>query len=196
MSVHLFNENQAKNIIAGITDAAGFTLDEELVDDVVARIKNDDDHISPVDIGITLLALYERAIAKTGSHLGKRDYQVAGGATGLLAEYVSSRLERFRSSEHSNIVHAMLELADLGNDQRLAQGLLPQRLAQGLLPDQLAGRIGIPVANMQRYLNDLASPQMRLLELLSPSGAYRLSHERLILALRQLAGRVLAERAS
>jgi hypothetical protein len=184
MPLRLFNENQAKDIIAVITEAAEFTVDKELVDDVVASMRNDEDRISPVDIGITLLALNERALAKTSRHLGKGDYRVAGGATGLLAEYVSSRLERFRSDERSNIVQTMLNLADLGNDQRLAQGMLP---------DQLASKIGIPVATMQRYLNDLASPQMRLMELLSPSGAYRLSHERLIPALRQLSGLVLAK---
>jgi hypothetical protein len=86
--------------------------------------------------------------------------------------------------KRSNILKAMLELADLGNDKRLAQGLPP---------DQLANKVGLPTETMRRYLHDLASPQVRLLEQLSPSGAYRLSHERLIPALRQLAGIVLAE---
>jgi hypothetical protein len=119
--------------------------------------------------------------------LGKGDYRVAGGATGLLAEYISRQLERFRSDERSIIVQAMLELADLGDDQRP-----DHRIAQGLLPGQPASKIAIPFSTMERYLKDLASQQVRLLELL-PSGAYRLPHERLIPALRQLAGVVLAE---
>jgi hypothetical protein len=70
---------------------------------------------------------------------------------------------------------------------------LDQRLAQGLPADQLAGKVGAQVPLMQRYFNDLAWPQVRLLERLSRSGAHRLSHERLIPAFRQLAALVLAE---
>jgi hypothetical protein len=72
-------------------------------------------------------------------------------------------------------------------------GWRSKRLAEGLLPDQLASKSGLPLATMQRYLQDLSSPQVRLLEFLSASGTYRLAHERLIPALRQLAGLVFAE---
>jgi hypothetical protein len=82
MSLRPFNENQAKDIIGIIADAAKFTMDNKLVDDLVASMKNDEDRISPVDVGITLLALNERALAKTTRHLDRGDYQVAGGATG------------------------------------------------------------------------------------------------------------------
>ncbi len=69
-------------------------------------MKNDEARVSPVDIGITLLALNERALSKPDRHLGKGDYRIAGGAVGLLAEYVSSQLDRYqpgseaRSSRH------------------------------------------------------------------------------------------------
>ena len=177
MSVRLLNENQAKDIICVIADAAKFTMDDVLVDDLVTSMKDEEDRISPVDIGITLLALNERALAKATRHLDKGDYKVAGGATGLLAEYMSNQLDRFGVDERATILKAMLELADLGNDQRLTQGLLPE---------QLASKIGF-IATVQRYVNYLELPQVRLLERLSLSGAYRLSHERLVPALRQLA---------
>jgi transcriptional regulator with XRE-family HTH domain len=183
MPLRLLSENRARDIIAVISDAAGFTMDNALVDDLVAGMKNEEDRISPVDIGITLLALNERALTKESRHLDKGDYRIAGGATGLLADYISSRVDRYPANERGTVVQAMLELADLSNDKRLAKGLSP---------DELAGKVGLPVTTLQRYLNDLASPQMRLLEFLSSSGAYRLSHERLIPALRQLAGLVLA----
>jgi hypothetical protein len=184
MSLRLFNEAQAKSIIAVITEAAEFTLATGLVDDLIAAMKNDEARISPVDIGITLLSLNERALAKPSRHLDKGDYQIGGGTTGLLAEYISGRLDHFRSEERNTILKAMLELADLGSDQRLAQGLPP---------DQMAKTLGSPVATLQRYLDYLSSPQVRLLEVLPSSNTYRLSHERLIPALRQLAGVVLAE---
>jgi hypothetical protein len=184
MSLRLFNERQSKEIMAIIADRAKFTVDIALVGNLIASMKNDESRISPVDIGITLLALNERALSKPDRHLDKGDYYIAGGATGLLAEYISSRLDRYRPDERSNIVQAMLELADLVSDQRLAEGLLPE---------ELANKVRLPAAAMKRYLNDLASPQVRLLEFLPPSGAYRLSHERLIPALRMLGGVVLAE---
>jgi hypothetical protein len=179
MPLRLFSEKQAKQIVAVITEAADFTVDNTLVDDLLTSMKNDEGRISPVDIGITLLALNELALTKGIKHLDKGDYQIGGGSTGLLAEYISGRLDRYRPDERSKIV-----LADLGNDKRLAEGLLP---------DQLASKSGLPLAAMQRYLQDLSSPQVRLLEFISSAGTYRLAHERLIPALRQLAGLVLAE---
>jgi hypothetical protein len=146
-------------------------------------MKGDQGLISPVDISIALLALHERALTKGINHLDKGDYHISGGSTGLLAEYISARLDRYRLDERSKIVLAMLELADLANDKRLAEGLLP---------DQLASKSVLPLATMQRYLQDLSSPQVRILEFISSTGTYRLAHERLIPALRQLAGLVLA----
>jgi hypothetical protein len=184
LPLRLFTEQQAKEIIAVISQAAEFTVDEKLVDDLLASMKNDEGRISPVDIGITLLALNERVLTKGIKHLDRGDYHIGGGSTGLLAEYISGRLDRYRPDERSKIVLAMLELADLDNDKRLAEGLLP---------DQLASKSGLPLATIERYLQDLSSPQVRLLEFISSTGAYRLAHERLIPPLRQLAGRVLAE---
>jgi len=112
MPLRLFSENQAKDIIAVISEAAGFTLDNALVDDLVASMKNEEDRISAVDIGITLLALNERALTKERRHLDKGDYWIAGGAIGLLADYLSSRLDRYRVNERSAVMQAMLELAD------------------------------------------------------------------------------------
>jgi transcriptional regulator with XRE-family HTH domain len=183
MSLRLFSEEQAKDIIAIIAEAAHFTLDNALADDLIVGMRNDEDRISPVDIGITLLALNERALRKPERHLNRGDYRIAGGATGLLVEYASSRLDRYRPDEQNTILKALLELVDLDTDRRLAEGLTLDRLAE---------KTGSPTSTLQRYLHDLASPHVRLLELL-PSGAYRLPHERLIPALRQLSGFMLAE---
>jgi hypothetical protein len=78
MSPRLFNEEQARDIIAVITEEAKFAVDKGLVDDLISGMKNDEDRISPVDIGITLLALNERALGKPRRHLAKGDYQIAG----------------------------------------------------------------------------------------------------------------------
>ena len=104
----MFSENQAKDNIAVISEAAGFTIDNALVDDLVASMKNEDDRITAVDIGITLLALNERALTRESRHLDKGDYRIAGGATGLLADYISSRLDRYRANERSTVVQAAI----------------------------------------------------------------------------------------
>ncbi len=64
-------------------------------------------------------------------------------------------------------------------------------MPEGRTPGQLAEKVPLATAVLERYLKDLASPQVRLLEAL-PGGAYRLPHERLIPALRQLSGLTLA----
>jgi hypothetical protein len=183
MPLRLFTEAQAKDVTAVIADAADFTMDNALADDLVESMKNDEAHVSPVDIGIRLLALNERALGKPGRHLDKGDYRIAGGAAaGLLAEYVSNQLDRYQPGEQSTILATLLELADLSKDQRLSEGRTPAQLAE---------KVPLPTGVLDRYLKDLASPQVRLLEAL-PGGAYRLPHERLIPALRQLSGLRLA----
>jgi hypothetical protein len=182
MPVRLFTSAQAKEVMAVIAEAANFEMDDVLADDLIDSMRNEDGRISPVDIGITMLALNERALGKRDRHLDKGDYRIKGGATGLLAEYISSQLERYQGSERSKILMTLLELADLGRDQRLPEGRTPE---------QLAKKMGLPTAMLGAYLKDLASPQVRLLEAL-PTGAYRLPHERLIPALRQLSGLTLA----
>jgi AAA+ ATPase superfamily predicted ATPase len=157
MPLRLFTEAQAKDAMAVIADAADFTMDNALADDLVESMKNDEARVSPVDIGITLLALNERALSKPDRHLDKGDYRIAGGAIGLLAEYVSSQLDRYQPGERSAILAALLELADLSKDQRLPEGRTP---------GQLAENVPLATAVLERYLKDLASPQVRLLEAL------------------------------
>ena len=183
LAVRLFRENQARDVIAVISDAAGFTLDTSLVGDLLASMRNDKGLIAPVDIAITLLALNEHAKSHPDKSIGKAELAPSGGATGLLADYVERQLDRFSDDERSTVYAMLLELADLDNDRRLPEGL-------GL--DQLAAAVGRPASLLKPYLQRLAAPNVRLLEIL-PTGAWRLPHERLIPALRRLSGRVLAE---
>ena len=183
LAIRLFREDQARDVMAVIADAAGFTLETALVDDLLATMRNEQGLISPVDIAITLLALNERAQAKPDKNVGKDDLALGGGATGLLADYIERQLDRYADDERSLIYAMLLELADLETDRRRPEGL-------GI--DQLAAAIGRPPAMLRPYLQRLAAPNVRLLEAL-PTGAWRLPHERLIPALRRLSGQLLAE---
>jgi hypothetical protein len=83
--------------------------------------------------------------------------------------------------------------------QMVLQGLLAlvendkeQRLAEGRSTADVARFAGMPEGRTDAYLKYLASSQVRLLEKLS-NGQYRLVHDRLVPAIRLLAGKLLAE---
>ena len=188
LSLRMFTENQAAEIMATLAAAGGFTLDNALIADVTRAVANPDGRISAVDVGIGLLVLSELAIRKNKAHLGMEDYRFAGGAKGILTAYISDRLERFGDSEREGVMKALLALVDLETNQRIAEG---KSVGELLTTAQL------PAQRLGSCLEYLASPQVRLLETVTAATAdgqkYRLPHERLIPSLRQLTGLILAE---
>jgi hypothetical protein len=188
LSLRMFTENQAAEIMATLAAAGGLTLDNALIADVTRASANPDGRISAVDVGIGLLVLSELAIRKNKAHLGMEDYRFAGGAKGILTAYISDRLERFGDTEREGVMKALLALVDLETNQRIAEG----KSVSELLPIAQ-----LPAQRLGSCLEYLASPQVRLLETVAAAIAagrkYRLPHERLIPSLRQLAGLILAE---
>ena len=80
------------------------------------------------------------AIRKNKSHLGMEDYRFAGGAQGVLTAYISDRLERFGSVEREGVLKALLALANLETNQRIAEGKTVDELgAAAKLPAQRLG---------------------------------------------------------
>jgi hypothetical protein len=191
-TIKLFPKSKAKSIFASLAEAAGINIDQELVDDLLNGMAREGEEISPSDIGITLLTLNELANRKGVATLRKDDYVIAGGPTGLLVDYINTRLERYRKDDQTELVKALLALEDSDTHQRLAEGLTA---------DQLADKTKLlPSLRLQGYLEDLSAADTRVLERIADyqdegkgSPRYRLAHERLIPALRQLAGTVLAE---
>jgi hypothetical protein len=146
------------------------------------------DTVSPVDIGIGMLVLQDLAARRNKQHLSLQDYRFAGGAEGLLTDYLRDSLERVSQTDRDAILKALIGLADLKTDQRIADGRSCRELAsEAELPERL----------LRRHLDFLASPDVRPLEALTTrEGAeprYRLPHERLIPSLRRVTGRFLAE---
>jgi len=129
LSLRMFSEDQAAEVMATLAAAAGFTLDNALIADVMRAAKNADGRISAVDVGIGMLVLSGLAIGKNKSHLGMEDYRFAGGAQGVLTAYISDRLERFGSVERGGVLKALLALADLETNQRIAEGKTVDQLA-------------------------------------------------------------------
>jgi Leucine-rich repeat (LRR) protein len=188
LSLRMFSEDQAAEIMATLTAAADFTLDNALIADVTRAAANPDGRISAVDVGIGLLVLSGLAIHKNKSHLGMEDYRFAGGAKGILTAYISDRLERFGDTEREGFMKALLALVDLETNQRIAEG----KSVSELVPIAQ-----LPAQRLGSFLEYLASPQVRLLETVTADTEdgqkYRLPHERLIPSLRQLTGLILAE---
>lgn len=188
LSLRMFTEDQARDIMATLGTAAGFTLDSVLIDDLTRAAANPEGRISAVDLGTGMLVLSSLAIRKRKSHLAMEDYRFAGGAEGILTAYISDRLERFGSTEREGVMKALLALADLDTNQRIAEGKTA---------DELVTTTQLPAQRLVSCLEYLASPQVRLLQSVPATTRdaqrYRLPHERLIPSLRHLTGLILAE---
>jgi hypothetical protein len=187
LSIRLFSEEQAEEILATLADAADLTLDQALVTDLVKAAARDG-RIAAVDIGIGMLVLSELGLRKASSHLRLDDYHFAGGSEGLLTGYLSDRLKRFQGAEREAVLKALLALTNLDTNQRHVEGRSLAELAQ---------EAAWPPQPLQACLDYLAAPHVRLLEK-QPGGpslppSYRLPHERLVSSLRQLTGLILAE---
>ena len=182
-----FEKDPAQALMAALATSADFTLDNQLIADTIDAVADQDGHVSPVDIGISMLVLNGLAIRKNKKHLNKDDYRFAGGAEGILTYYVGEWLKRFEG-ERQGVMKALLALSDLGHYQRIAEGKTVAELSTvaQLSPNRLSG-----------YLERLAAPNVRLLERM-PTAAeslqkYRLPHDRIVASLRRLTGLILAE---
>jgi hypothetical protein len=187
LPIRLFGKAQARAVMTTLGDASKITLENDLVDDMVDAAAQGDT-VSPVDIGIGMLVLQDLAARTNKPHLALKDYRFAGGAEGVLTEYVRESLQRVSETDHDAILKALIALADLNTNQRIADGRTC---------GQLSAEAGLPQRVLRRHLDFLASPHIRLLEAIpareDPEPRYRLPHERLIPSLRRLTGRFLAD---
>ncbi len=190
VSLSLFTADQAREVIGQLINESNLkdSIEEAVIDNLVEAATVDGE-VSPVDIGIGLLVLTELHERQSGQIITKRDYQFAGGAQGLLTQYISRCLEHFPKESHEAILKAMLALRDPEENR--------QRLATGLTVDELAAEAGTDERVLKLQLNRLADRDIRLLEADTPTDGsatrYRLPHERLIPALYRLTNKLLAE---
>lgn len=190
VSIRLFTAEQAREVIGQLINESDLkdSIEQSVIDNLVEAATVDGE-VSPVDIGIGLLVLTELHERQSGQTITKRDYQFAGGAEGLLTQYISRCLEPFSSESKETILKAMLALRDPEESR--------QRLATGLTIEELAMEAGTDPRVLKLQLNRLADRNIRLLEVDTPTDGsavrYRLPHERLIPALYRLTGKLLAE---
>ena len=191
MSLRLFTSEAARDVIGQLIQEAGLQVEQPVVNNLISAAANADNQVSPVDLGIGLLVLAELYDRLGGRTLTVKDYQFAGGAEGLLTQYINRCLERFAETEREPLLKALLALRDPDT---------LQRRAEGLPLDQLAAEAEADPRRLQPQLERLAQRDIRLLEIVTPKNAgkdsvthYRLPHERLIPALHRLTGKLLGE---
>jgi len=186
LSLRLFTAEQAREVIGQLVNDANLSIEQAVVDNLVEAATVEGE-VSPVDIGIGLLVLAELSERQSGKTVTIRDYQFAGGAEGLLTQYISRCLELFAKEDQESILKAMLALRDPETNQRLAEGLTIEELAR---------ETGAEARRLKTQLDRLAQRDARLLEIIATPNEparYRLPHERLIPALYRLTGKLLAE---
>jgi Leucine-rich repeat (LRR) protein len=187
LSLRLFTAEQAREVIGQLVNESNLSIEQSVVDNLVEAATREGE-VSPVDIGIGLLVLAELSERQSGRTVTIRDYQFAGGAEGLLTQYISRCLELFAKEDKETILKAMLALRNPETSERIAEGLTI---------DELAKEAGAEARLLKPLLDRLAQRDARLLEIVTTPGQspaqYRLPHERLIPALYRLTGKLLAE---
>ncbi len=191
MSLRLFTSEAARDVISQLIQEAGLQVEQPVVNNLISAAANADHQVSPVDLGIGLLVLAELHDRLGGRTLTVKDYQFAGGAEGLLTQYINRCLERFAETEREPLLKALLALRDPETNQRHAEGLPLE---------QIAAEADTDPRRLQPQLERLAQRDIRLLETVTPKNAgkdsvthYRLPHERLIPALHRLTRKLLGE---
>lgn len=189
VSLRLFTAEQAREVIGQLVNESNLkdSIEQSVINNLVEAATVEGE-VSPVDIGIGLLVLAELHERQSGQTITIRDYQFAGGAEGLLTQYISRCLDLFPKEHQEAILKAMLALRDPETNQRLAEGLTV---------DELAAESGAEARLLKTQLDRLSHRDTRLLETVTPTDGsptrYRLPHERLVPALYRLTGKLLAE---
>jgi hypothetical protein len=186
--VNLLAQTTAEDVLVTLSTEAGFTLDQALVKSFIAgatQTKADRPQgVSPVDVAIGVFGLANFVQQAGISHVGIKEYELSGGAEGLLLSFVQQKLEEIPEALRAPLLKGIvLALVDPANDQRIAEGETSA---------VIAARAESPESSIVPSLERLAHPRIRLLERCGPN-RYRLPHERLVPLLRRLAGQALVE---
>ncbi|MCD9189067.1 MAG: AAA family ATPase [Pyrinomonadaceae bacterium] len=192
ISLHQFTVEQAKDVISQLIAAADLQVENKIIVNLLEAATVDGE-VSSVDIGIGLLILSELSARQGGKTVTEEDYHFAGGAEGLLTQYIGRCLDNFPDEDREAIMNAMLALRDAETNQRIAEGKTAAEIIA-----EIPAELGANERRLKIHLERLTNRDMRLLEFAEANGIddekrYRLPHERLIPALNRLAGRLIGE---
>jgi tetratricopeptide (TPR) repeat protein len=184
-----FEPDQATEIFCFLAEKDGLEYDREFISEMTRLELADPEEglISPVDIQV-LARMIERQFTKGPRAFNRLAFQMLGGAQGLLVQYLIIALEPLitRSSRRAAI-NVLLALTDLEREAR-AGALTFEDLRQKLGGDKADSELKDAVACLLRSDMRLISPSPE-----NEEEKFELAHERLIPALRLLAGKQLGQ---
>ncbi|MGH9956018.1 MAG: AAA family ATPase [Pyrinomonadaceae bacterium] len=180
-----FAPEQAAGILKVIAETENITIDlgfvQRMSDQELAR---EDGLVSPVDIQI-LAWMIEGQKTTEERAFNRTAFQRLGGVEGLLDRFLKQLLDkRETEARRQDTLKVMLALTDLERDARAVLSLM--KLQQRLSGTVAANEVVEAVAWLSRWDVRLITPIQR-----KGAQGYELSHERLIPALRRLAGKTL-----
>lgn len=179
-----FTVDQATRVISTICELEDLPYDRDFLK-IMAKADladSESELISPVDVQI--LTWMVRSQSEEGSRAFTRSsYKLAGGMEGILQRFLSRSLRALTAGkQRENAVKVLLALTDLENNTRAGR----------LSLDEIVVRLNeaIRKSDVEEALIWLSAHNVRLVstELVDEEVFYELAHERLIGALRKLAG--------
>lgn len=179
-----FEPVQATKIFHVIAETEQVSLDESFVNEFTQQelASRDDGLISPVDIQILAWMIAGRR-SQEDRAFNRESFQKLGGIEGLLERFLSRALEaRETESRRQAAIKVLLALTDLDGNARAGV------LTLATLKEKLGGTA--PDAEVTEALEWLTSAKVRLVNTIDDG--YELAHERLIPALRRIAGKELS----
>ena len=182
-----FTPEEATKILQVIALAEELKFDEGFVRQLTAEelASREDGLISPVDLQVLAWTI-EGQDSKELQAFSRNAFQKIGGIEGLMTRFLHETLEaRFIESQKQAAIKVLLAMTDLDRNVRVGALTIEdlQQKMQGTLP----------ASEIIEETLWLANPGVRLLTPVQEEGntAYELAHERLIPALREVAGKEL-----
>jgi hypothetical protein len=183
-----FAPHEAAEVFRVIAEAEALTFDAHFVDELVAHepANRDDGLVSPVDVQ-TLAWMVKGQKLSEERGFTRAAYQKLGGIEGLLDQFLARALgARETTARRETALKVLLALTDLEHNARAGVLTCDQ------LEEKLAGTVA--AGDVHEAVRWLARGDVRLVTPITRDGmqGYELAHERLIPALRRLAGRELS----
>lgn len=184
-----FEPEEATEIFRVIAETEAMTFDEGFVHELTEKelASREDGLISPVDIQI-LAWMISGSKAGEERAFNRSTYQKFGGIEGLLEVFISRVLEsREYESRRKAAINVMLALTDLERNVRVGT------LTFEAIKERLAGTVSD--AEIKDAVKWLGRSDVRLITSVKRNDdeGYELAHERLIPALRKIAGKSLSQ---
>ncbi len=182
-----FEPGEAANVFQTIVTHEHIECDENFIEELCANELADprDGLISPVDLQILAWMIAGSDVSSQGG-FDQAAFQSLGGLEGLLNRFLERILKSRETDERRQVViKLLLALIDLDNNLRagvLTESELQQKLANSLAPTEIYEALQWLIRSDVR----LVTPR--------PKGdiqGYELSHERIIVAIRRVAGQEL-----